>query len=126
MYDKSGLFIDGRWAAALGGRTTPVMSPVSEYPLGQVPLAGLAGTNAAIASVSAGFAAWKPKSGYEPADALHAIANELKRRTDKAAAMAGENFGPIAAITRFLATAAVAGFRKLTETAATQAGKGAH
>ena len=97
MYDKFGLFIDGRWTAAVDGKTAPVFSPVSERALGQVPVAGVADTEAAIASASAGFLAWKAKSGFHRADALHAIADEMKRRTDEAATMISMETGkPIA------------------------------
>ena len=97
MYDTFGLFIDGRWTAALDGATAPVFSPVTERPLGQVPVASVADTEAAIASAAAGFAAWKAKSAFERADALHAIADEMKRRTDEAAAMISLETGkPIA------------------------------
>ncbi len=97
MYDKFGLFIDGRWTSALDGKTAPVFSPVSERALGQVPVAGVADTESAIASASAGFLAWKAKSAFERADALHAIADEMKRRTDEAATMISMETGkPIA------------------------------
>ncbi len=97
MYDKFGLFIDGRWTAAVDGKTVPVFSPVSERPLGQVPVAGVADTEAAIASAQAGFASWRAKTAFERADALHAIADEMKRRTDEAATMISMETGkPIA------------------------------
>ena len=97
MYDKFGLFINGQWTAALDNKTAPVFSPVSERPLGQVPLASVADTEAAIASAAAGFAAWKAKTAFERADALHAIADEMKRRMDEAAQMISLETGkPIA------------------------------
>ena len=97
MYDKFGLFIDGRWTAALDGKTAPVFSPVSERPLGQAPVAGVPDTEAALASAAAGFAAWKAKPAFDRADALHAIADEMKRRTDEAARMISLETGkPIA------------------------------
>ena len=97
MYDHFGLYINGTWTAALDGKTAPVFSPVSERPLGQVPVAAVADTQAAIASAAAGFAAWKAKSAFDRADALHAIADEMKRRTDEAARMISLETGkPIA------------------------------
>ena len=97
MYDKFGLFIDGRWTAAVDGKTAPVFSPVSERALGLVPVAGVADTEAAIASAAAGFLSWKAKSAFERADALHAIADEMKRRADEAATMISMETGkPIA------------------------------
>lgn len=97
MYDRFGLFIDGTWTAALDGGVAPVFSPVTEQALGNVPVAGVADTEAAIASAAAGFAAWKAKSAFDRADSLHAIADEMKRRTDEAARMIALETGkPIA------------------------------
>ncbi len=87
MYDTHGLFIDGQWTQAQGGETAPVFSPVSERPLGQVPVARVADTEAAIASAAMGFAAWSARAAFDRADALHAIADEMKRRTDEGARM---------------------------------------
>ena len=97
MYDRFGLFINGTWTAAQDGKVAPVFSPVTELTLGNVPVGGIADTEAAIASAAAGFAAWKAKSAFERADALHAIADEMKRRTDEAARMISLETGkPIA------------------------------
>jgi succinate-semialdehyde dehydrogenase / glutarate-semialdehyde dehydrogenase len=97
MYDKFGLFIDGRWTAAVDGKTTPMFSPVTERSLGQVPVAGVADTEAAIASAASGLIRWRAKSAFERADALHAIADEMKRRSDEAATMISMETGkPIA------------------------------
>ncbi|MES2143047.1 MAG: NAD-dependent succinate-semialdehyde dehydrogenase [Pseudomonadota bacterium] len=87
MYDRFGLFIGGKWLPALDGGTVPVLSPVTERPLGQVPVAGAADTAAAIASAAAGFAVWKALPAFDRADALHAIADEMTRRADEAARM---------------------------------------
>lgn len=97
MYDKFGLFIDGSWRGATGGATAPVISPVSEKPLGEVPVASAADTEAAIAAAGRGLAAWRAKTGFERADALHAIADEMIRRKAEAARMISTETGkPIA------------------------------
>ena len=97
MYDRYGLFINGAWTAAQDGQLAPVFSPVTEQALGNAPIAGVADTEAAIASAAAGFAAWKAKSGFDRADALHRIADEMLRRTDEAARMISLETGkPIA------------------------------
>jgi len=97
MYQKFGLFIGGSWGAATGGGTTPVISPVSEKPLGEAPVATVADTGAAIAAAERGLAAWRAKSAFERADALHAIADEMIRRKDEAARMISSETGkPIA------------------------------
>ncbi len=50
MYQKFGLFIGGSWTGAAGGATAPVISPVTEQPLGEAPVAARADTEAAIAA----------------------------------------------------------------------------
>lgn len=50
MYARFGLFIRGEWQRAADGSTAQVMSPVTENPLGEVPVAGIADTEAALAA----------------------------------------------------------------------------
>lgn len=85
MYENFGLYIDGRWRAAEGGNTAPVLSPVTERSLGEAPSASAADTEAAIAAASRGLLAWTSKSAFDRADALHAIADEMIRRKGEAA-----------------------------------------
>src|SRR5882757_620258 len=97
MYENFGLFIDGKWRGASDGKTAPVNSPVTEKPLGEVPIATVADTEEAIASAGRGLAAWKAKSAFERADAMHAIADEMGRRKSDAARMISSETGkPIA------------------------------
>ena len=97
MYDRFGLFINGAWTAAQDGKLAPVFSPVTEQSLGDCPVAAAADTDAAIAAASAGFAAWRATSGFDRADVLHRIADEMLRRTDEAARMISLETGkPIA------------------------------
>src|SRR5690349_1392715 len=93
MYENFGLFIDGQWRAAADSATAPVLSPVTEKPLGQVPVASAADTREALDSAVRGFAAWKAKSAFERADALHRIADEMLRRTEEAARMISSETG---------------------------------
>ncbi|SJM33965.1 NAD-dependent succinate-semialdehyde dehydrogenase [Mesorhizobium delmotii] len=97
MYANYGLFIDGKWRKASDGGTVPVMSPVTEKPLGEAPVATRADTEEAIDSASRGFSSWKSKGGFERASALHAIADEMIRRKDEAARMISSETGkPVA------------------------------
>jgi len=97
MYQTYGLFIDGRWRNAADGSTSPVLSPVTEKPVGEAPVATSADTEEAIASAARGLAAWRAKSGFERAEALHAIADEMIRRKTEAARMISTETGkPIA------------------------------
>lgn len=93
MYAQFGLFIDGAWRAATSGGTAPVMSPVTERLLGEVPVAATQDTEIAIASAAVGLAAWRSKSAFERADALHAIADEMIRRKAEAARMISSETG---------------------------------
>jgi succinate-semialdehyde dehydrogenase/glutarate-semialdehyde dehydrogenase len=97
MYENYGLFIDGRWRGASGGGASPVLSPVTEKPLGEAPVATSGDTEAAIEAATRGLAAWRSKTAFERADALHAIADEMIRRKDEAARMISTETGkPIA------------------------------
>ncbi|HTW25790.1 MAG TPA: NAD-dependent succinate-semialdehyde dehydrogenase [Acetobacteraceae bacterium] len=97
MYTRFGLFIGGDWRQAADGAAAPVMSPVSEMPLGAVPVAGVADTQAALAAAADGLAAWRSTHAFVRADAMHAIADAMLRRADEAARMiASETGKPLA------------------------------
>jgi succinate-semialdehyde dehydrogenase / glutarate-semialdehyde dehydrogenase len=97
MYANFALFIGGVWRPAADGKTVPVLSPVSEMPLGEVPVAGIADTEAAITAAGEGLARWRATPAFTRADALHAIADEMARRTEEAARIiASETGKPIA------------------------------
>jgi succinate-semialdehyde dehydrogenase / glutarate-semialdehyde dehydrogenase len=93
MYQNYGLFLDGGWRAASDGGAADVFSPVTEKPLGAVPVSTLADSEEAIAAAERGLAAWSAKSGFERADALHRIADEMVRRKDEAARMISTETG---------------------------------
>src|SRR5690606_18747828 len=97
MYENYGLFIDGGWRPAQGGATLDVLSPVTERLLGKAPAATTDDTAEALECAARGLAAWRAKGGFERADALHAIADEMLRRRDEAARMISTETGkPIA------------------------------
>lgn len=93
MYTNFGLFIDGAWRKAAREATEPVISPVSESPLGEVPSAGVEDTQAAIEAAQLGLLRWSTTPAQKRADALHAIANEMCRRTEEAAQMISSETG---------------------------------
>jgi len=93
MYKPFGLFIAGEWRPAFNGATAPVMSPVTEVPLGEAPIAGVADTEAALHAAEAGFKAWRATPAFTRADALHAIADEMIRRASEAARMISSETG---------------------------------
>jgi succinate-semialdehyde dehydrogenase / glutarate-semialdehyde dehydrogenase len=93
MYEKFGLFIDGQWRAASDQARAPVVSPVHERALGETPVATRADTQEALDSAARGFAIWKSKSGFEKADTLHRIADEMLARKDEAVRMISSETG---------------------------------
>lgn len=97
MYEAFGLFIDGAWRKATSGSTQPVYSPVTEQAVGEAPIASIGDTKAAIDASEAGFGIWAGMPCFERADALHAIADEMRRRSDEAVIMISTETGkPIA------------------------------
>ncbi|MDE2116018.1 MAG: aldehyde dehydrogenase family protein, partial [Hyphomicrobiales bacterium] len=93
MYQKFGLFMGGEWRQAKAGAHAAVRSPVTEVSLGDVPVASIADTQEAIEFAQVGFKAWRAKPAFTRADALHAIADEMLRRTDEAARMISSETG---------------------------------
>jgi succinate-semialdehyde dehydrogenase/glutarate-semialdehyde dehydrogenase len=93
MYARFGLFIGGTWRRAADGAIAPVMSPVTETPLGEAAVASTADTQAALAAVAEGLAAWRSTPAFTRADALHAIADEMVRRASEAARMISSETG---------------------------------
>lgn len=93
MYSRFGLFIDGNWQAAASGDTSSVFSPVSEKPVGQVPIASVSDTKDAIAAAESGLIRWRATSAFSRADSLHAIADEMARCAGEAAIMISTETG---------------------------------
>jgi succinate-semialdehyde dehydrogenase/glutarate-semialdehyde dehydrogenase len=97
MYERFGLFIAGEWRPAARGPSAPVLSPVTAASLGSAPVAGVADTEAALDAAQAGPKAWRATPAFTRADSLHAVADEMIRRTGEAAEMISRETGkPIA------------------------------
>ncbi len=95
MYSQFGLFIDGGWTP--GTSTAEVISPVTEKPLGQVPMATAKETRAALDAAARALPKLREMGGFARADALHKAADEMMRRTDEGARMIATETGkPIA------------------------------
>ena len=71
----------------------PGREPGHRAAAGEVPHAAAADTEAAIDAAERGLAAWRSKTAFERADALHAIADEMIRRKDEAARMISTETG---------------------------------
>ena len=96
LYEPFGNFIAGTWIGGTGG-DTPVISPVTERPVGAYRPATAGDTEAAIAAVERALPALSSLGGWDRADRLHRVADEMQRREDEAAAMISVETGkPIA------------------------------
>lgn len=91
MYSQFGLFIDGRWIP--GSKTGEVISPATEKPLGQIPMATVTDTRAAIEAAAGALPKLRAMGGFARADALHRAADEMVRRADEAARMISSETG---------------------------------
>ncbi len=96
LYEPFGNFIAGTWIGGTGG-DTPVISPVTEQPVGAYRPATVEDTEAAIAAAERALPALFSLGGWERADRLHRVADEMQRREDEAATMISVETGkPIA------------------------------
>jgi succinate-semialdehyde dehydrogenase / glutarate-semialdehyde dehydrogenase len=93
MYERFGLFVAGEWRQAANGAKAAVVSPVTEAPLGEAPVASAADTEAALQAAESGLKAWRATPAFTRADAIHAIADEMVRRTGEAARMISSETG---------------------------------
>lgn len=93
MYQAFGLFIDGVWRPASDGGGAPVLSPATEAALGEVPVATLVDTQAALDAAERGLAEWRGLGNFARAVALHRIADEMIARRDEAARMISSETG---------------------------------
>lgn len=91
MYARYGLFIGGGWVP--GDGTAEVLSPVTEKPVGEVAIAAPGDTEAAIDAAARALAALGDMGGFGRADALHKVADEMRRRTDEAIRMISTETG---------------------------------
>ena len=96
LYEPFGSFIAGSWIGGAGG-DTPVISPVTEAPVGAYRAATVADTEAAIDAAVRALPLLAALGGWARADRLHRVADEMIRRGDEAATMISVETGkPIA------------------------------
>ena len=96
-YDS--IFVDGRFVTAQSGRRADVTSPRTEEVIGQVPLAGPADVDRAVAAARAAFdeGEWPRWSPAERAATLRRLPDHLDRRADELVELGLEENGyPIA------------------------------
>jgi len=76
------LFINGSWKMGEGRDLLPVIDPASGETLAEVPLAGPADLDEALAAVERGFALWKATPAEQRAAVLTKAAGLLRERAD--------------------------------------------
>lgn len=77
-----GLFIDGEWRQAADGQTFDVFNPATEELIGQVPRAGAADVDAALAAAERAFPLWRDTSAFEKSRILLKAVELLRERAE--------------------------------------------
>lgn len=75
------LFIAGVWRMAADGATQPVLNPATGETIGDLPVAGVADLDEALAAADAGFKIWRKTSAYDRARILHDAARLMRERS---------------------------------------------
>ncbi len=86
-FKPKGLFIGGEWAKASSGQTITTLNPSNGDLLGEVPLAGEADVDEAVASAKAAFPAWSALPATERAEHLNRLADTVDENADHLALM---------------------------------------
>ena len=85
MYKKFGLYIDGEWRAAKGGKTREVIDPATEEAVGTIPVADVADLDAALAAAQKGLRVWRATSPWERSAKMRKAADLIRERLDEIA-----------------------------------------
>ncbi len=97
MYPDVSLFIDGEWSKGSSGKAQDILNPATGDPIGQVPHAGKADLDRALAAAEKAFHAWKQVSAFERYKIMRKAADLLRSRADEiATAMTMEQGKPVA------------------------------
>jgi aldehyde dehydrogenase (NAD+) len=114
----SGVYVDGRFAAATSGRLADVISPRSEELIVEVPLAGPRDIERAVTAAGRAFedGEWPHWSPAERAAALRRLADGLAARADELAELGVEESGfPISFSERAMAAVPAATLRRYAD-----------
>lgn len=82
-YPKIELLIDGEWRGS--GHTSPILNPSDERPLGELPHAGIADLDEALAAAERGFAAWRRVAPIQREKIMLDAAHLLRDRAEEIA-----------------------------------------
>jgi succinate-semialdehyde dehydrogenase/glutarate-semialdehyde dehydrogenase len=93
MYSDVHLHINGKWRAATGGRTIPILNPATEEVIGTVAHANQSDLDEALDAADRGFKAWKKVSAFERSKLMRKAANLLRERADSIARLMTQEQG---------------------------------
>ncbi|MGE8549226.1 MAG: NAD-dependent succinate-semialdehyde dehydrogenase [Alcaligenes sp.] len=83
MYPDLHLYINGEFLDGQGRKTQPVINPASGATLGQLPLAGQADLDAALAAAQAAFQSWRHSSPMDRSAILRKVAELSRERAQE-------------------------------------------
>ncbi|WP_394062812.1 NAD-dependent succinate-semialdehyde dehydrogenase [Alcaligenes sp. WGS1538] len=83
MYPDLHLYINGEFLDGQGRKTQPVINPASGATLGQLPLAGQADLDAALAAAQAAFQSWRHSSSMDRSAILRKVAELSRERAQE-------------------------------------------
>jgi succinate-semialdehyde dehydrogenase/glutarate-semialdehyde dehydrogenase len=82
MYPQVQLHVAGKWRGALDGRTLAIVNPATNEEIGQLPVAGTADLDEALAAAERGFKVWRATSVFERYKILRKAAELMRQRAD--------------------------------------------
>lgn len=84
-YIQLKLHIDGEWLGSASGGHIDVVNPADDSALGELPLAGAAELDRALAAAERGFRGWKRTSAHERYTLLRKVAELVRERHERMA-----------------------------------------
>ncbi|WP_349370610.1 NAD-dependent succinate-semialdehyde dehydrogenase [Salinarimonas sp.] len=81
-YPKLALQIAGAWRPAASGETLPVVNPATGETIGELPKAGTADLDEALAAAARGFEAWRKVGAFDRYKTLRKAADLLRERAE--------------------------------------------
>jgi succinate-semialdehyde dehydrogenase/glutarate-semialdehyde dehydrogenase len=82
MRDLVGVFIGGVWRPATGGKTTDIINPATEEPVGQLSMASPEDLAEALAAVQSGFLKWRNTPVVERCRLVARVGQLMRERVD--------------------------------------------
>ena len=87
------MFIDGDWAEARSGETSPVINPATEEVIAEVPKGDASDVDRAVAAARAAFDSWSITTPAERSTMLHKFADALAADAETLSAIESANVG---------------------------------